>query len=531
MPISRRRLLSSAALASGSALLTHPLRAFQNGASAGAADAYATPKPDLRGPVRPTWESLRDTYTVPAWFNQAKFGIFIHWGLYSIPAHGSEWYERHMYKDADGIRWHAEHYGPQDEFGYKDFIPLFRPEKYYADEWIDLFKGAGANYVVPVAEHHDGFPMYYSELTPWCAGRMGPKRDLTGELAKAARKQNMIFGLSSHRMEHAYFAFPAKGLKTDQFDPRYAGFYGPPIDQEFNSGNNSKAFQLDWLARIQELVDRFSPQLLYLDNGVNSRAYDEVKLRAAAYLYNRARERGYETTLATKDDAFLYATVQDFEGSHHAPKWPFAGAWQCDTPIGTSWGYIEAMKVATGLSLIHQMMAVASCGGNLLLNVSPMADGSIPENQQASLRTLGEWLKTNGEAIYGSRAWIRPGEGPGVPSAPDGDWKGRSTAILDWPHVKPEEQRPYTEADFRFTVKEGKLYAMGYKYSTSDVTIRSLSSDKAKVEQVVLIGQQVQPVKFRQTAEGLVCTLPPRSGASDQPYTLRIEGMMPLGLG
>ncbi|MBS1820950.1 MAG: alpha-L-fucosidase [Acidobacteria bacterium] len=530
MPISRRRLLANSALAASSSLLPRTLHAFQAGAPAGAPDAYATPKPDLPGPVQPTWESLRETYTVPSWFNQAKFGIFIHWGLYSIPGYVNEWYERRMYKEADGIKWHAAHYGPQDKFGYKDLIPLFKPDKYHADEWIAIFKRAGANYVVPVAEHHDGFPMYYSELTPWCAGRMGPKRDLTGELAAAARKQNFIFGLSSHRMEHAYFAYPAKGLKTDEFDPKYAGFYGPPIDQEFNSGNNSKAFQLDWLARIQELVDKFSPQLLYMDNGVNVRAYDEVKLRAAAYLYNRARERGYQTTLATKDDAYLYATVQDFEGTHHAPKWPFAGAWQCDTPIGNSWGYINGLKVASGLSLIHQFMAVASCGGNLLLNVSPKADGSIPEDQQASLRALGDWLAENGEAIYGSRAWIRPGEGPGVPATPNGDWKGRSTAILDWPSVKAEKQKPFTEADFRFTTKDGSLYAIGYRYSSGDATLKSLAAGKAKIERVTLIGKQSQTVKFRQTDEGLVCTLPTRTAPAEQPYVLRIEGNMPLGL-
>ncbi len=231
MPISRRRILTDSALLAAASLLPRPLTAAQTGAPQGAADAYATPKPDLNGPVQPTWESLRDTYAVPTWFNQAKFGIFIHWGLYSIPAHGSEWYERHMYKDAEGIKWHAEHYGPQDKFGYKEFIPLFKPDKYHAEEWISLFQRAGARYVVPVAEHHDGFPMYRSELTPWCAGRMGPKRDLTGELATAARRQNFIFGLSSHRMEHAYFAYPAKGLKTDQFNPMFAGFYGPPIDR------------------------------------------------------------------------------------------------------------------------------------------------------------------------------------------------------------------------------------------------------------------------------------------------------------
>ena len=530
MPISRRHLLANSALAAGSSLLPRTLHAFQTGAPAGAPDAYATPKPDLHGPVQPTWESLRQTYTVPSWFNQAKFGIFIHWGLYSIPAYANEWYERHMYKDADGIRWHQKEFGLQDKFGYKDLIPLFKPEKYHADEWIALFKRAGANYVVPVAEHHDGFAMYRSELTPWNAYNMGPKRDLTGELAAAARKANFIFGLSSHRMEHAYFAYPAKGLKTDEFDPKYAGFYGPPIDQEFNSGNNSKAFQLDWLARIQELVDKFSPQLLYMDNGVNPRAYDEVKLRAAAYLYNRASERGYQTTLATKDDAYLYATVQDFEGTHHAPKWPFAGAWQCDTPIGNSWGYINGLKVASGLSLIHQFMAVASCGGNLLLNVSPMADGSIPENQQASLRTLGDWLQENGEAIYGSRAWIRPGEGPGVPATPNGDWKGRSTAILDWPRVKAEEQKPFTEADFRFTTKGGSLYAIGYQYPSGEATLKSLAAGKTKVERVTLAGKQSQPVKFRQTDEGLVYTLPARTAPAEEPYVLRIEGNMPLGL-
>lgn len=508
--------------------MPRPLAAMQAGAPQGSSDAYAAPKPDLKGPVQPTWESLRDTYTLPSWFHQAKFGIFIHWGLYSIPAHHNEWYERHMYQDPDGIAWHTQHYGAPDKFGYKDFIPLFKPVNYHADEWISLFQRAGARYVVTVAEHHDGFPMYHSELTPWCAGRMGPKRDLTGELAAAARKQNFIFGLSSHRMEHAYFAYPAKGLANDQFDPKYAGFYGPPIDQPFNSSGNSKIFQLDWLARVQELVDKFEPQMLYFDNGVNTRAYDEVKLRAAAYLYNRAHERGYQTTLATKDDAFLFATVQDFEGTHHAPKWPFAGPWQCDTPIGNSWGYIEGLKVASGLSLIHQIMAVASCGGNLLLNISPKGDGSIPEDQQQSLRTLGDWLQENGEAIYSSRAWVIPGEGPAIPSTPNGDWKGRSTAILDWPHVKAAAEKPYGETDFRFTAKDGKLYAIGYKYPASEARIKSLSAEKTKIERVNLLGKQSQPIKFRQTSEALVCTLPPETTKVGQPYTLRIEGSIGL---
>jgi alpha-L-fucosidase len=173
---------------------------------------------------------------------------------------------------------------------------------------------------------------------------------------------------------------------------------------------------------------------------------------------------------------------------------------------------------------------VASCGGNLLLNISPKGDGSIPEDQQASLGELGAWLKENGEAIYGSRAWITPGEGPAVPAVPNGDWKGRSTAILDWPHVKSEPQPTYTDADFRFTTKGGSLYAIGYVYpAKGEARLKTFASSKAKIERVTLVGGQSQPVTFHQTADALVCTLPRREKI-DRPYTLRIEGSLPLGL-
>ena len=232
----------------------------QTGAPAGQPDAYAKPKPMIHGPFQPTWESLRDNYHLPAWFNEAKFGIFIHWGLYSIPAHGNEWYIRHMY--TNDVQWHTEHYGAPDKFGYKDFIPLFTAKKYDPNEWAQLFKQAGAKYVVPVAEHHDGFAMWDSDITPWSAGKMGPRRDLIGELAAAVRKQDLIFGLSSHRMEHHDFANPAAGVPNDEFDPKYAGFYGPPIPGNMNDGNASPAFQGDWLARVQELVDKYQPQMI-----------------------------------------------------------------------------------------------------------------------------------------------------------------------------------------------------------------------------------------------------------------------------
>ena len=545
MPLTRRRLLAhSGLIAAASSLIPHSLRA-QSGAPAGAPDAYATPKPDLDGPFKPTWESLRDNHTTPTWFNQAKFGIFIHWGLYSIPARINEWYERHMY--TSDWQWHTEHYGLPDKFGYKDFIPLFTVKNYHPDDWAALFKSAGARYVVPVAEHHDGFAMWNSDITPWCAGKMGPKRDLTGELAAAVRKQGMIFGLSSHRMEHAYFAYPAPGVPNDEFDPKYAGFYGPPIDQPFNSPNDSRVFQQDWLARVQELVDKYQPQLVYFDNGVNPRAYDEVKLRAAAYYYNRAREWGKECTLATKDVAYLAGSVQDFEKAQRMPRWIYPPAWQVDDAIGSTWGYTESpkpMTVRTAASIVAELFEIASQGGNLQLNVSPMGDGTVPESQQTVLRQIGDWLRANGEGIYGSRPWRVMGEGPGVPTECPADWRGGSSdSEHDATSIRGARPRvQITEANFRFTAAGGNLYAFGYKYPPSSpsaassasgqatASIRSLSASSATVERVTLLGPTPQPARFIQTAEALVVTLPAAGAgnAPNMPYALRIEGSQGL---
>ena len=529
MAISRRQLLASSSQLAGSALLAAALPRFvagQTGSPAGSPDAYATPKPPAPGPFQPSWESLRDQYRVPSWFNEAKFGIFIHWGLYSIPARLNEWYERHMY--TSDAKWHTEHYGSPDKFGYKDFIPMFKAARYEPTQWAELFTQAGARYVVPVAEHHDGFAMYDSDLTPWCAGKMGPKRDLIGELAKAVRKQNLIFGVSSHRMEHDAFAFPDKGVPNDEFDPKYAGFYGPPIEGSFNNSNASPSFQADWLARVQELVDKYEPQMIYFDNGVNTRAYDDVKLRAAAYYYNRAKQWGKECTLATKDIAYLFGSVQDFEKQSRAPRAIYnAAGWQVDDAIGSTWGYTDGMTVRTAESVVRELIEVSSMGGNLLLNISPMGDGSIPDVQQKVLLAVGQWLKQNGDAIYGARPWFRMGEGPMIPTESPGDWKGGSTDVPG-PKLERQASPPPSEGDFRFTVSKGALYALGYVWPAREARITSLATGKAKVERVSLAGNSA-PLKFSQTPQALVISLPFPEARTRMPYALRIEGSLPLG--
>lgn len=167
-------------------------------------DSVASPKGTEV--FHPDWKNIADNYQFPEWFADAKFGIFIHWGPYSVPAYDTEWYSRNMYqKDHHVYKHHIETWGPQDKFGYKDFIPLFKAEKFNAEEWVKLFKEAGAKYIVPVAEHHDGFSMYNSKLNKWNAVNMGPKKDIIGLLKEAIEKEGLIFGLSTHRAENAWF--------------------------------------------------------------------------------------------------------------------------------------------------------------------------------------------------------------------------------------------------------------------------------------------------------------------------------------
>ena len=447
----------------------------------------ATPAPVPKGPFQPTWDSLKQHYTVPRWFGDAKFGIFIHWGLYAVPAYHNEWYARHMY--GSFAQWHTEHYGPPDKFGYKDFVPLFHAEKYDPDAWAALFQRAGAKYVVPAAEHHDGFAMWDSALTRWCAGKMGPKRDLIGDLAQAVKKRGLVFGVSSHRMEHHDFMYPTTKMATDLFDPAYADFYGPPSKGNMNDGNASPAFQDDWLARCQELIDKYQPQMLWFDNGVNDRAYDPIKRKLAAFYYNRAAGWGKEATISTKGAAYPAGSVLDFEKAGRGPKEILAGAWQIDDQIvSNSWGYVNPMHYRSAASILGELIDTTSKGGNLLLNISPRADGTIPEEQQQILLTLGRWLDTHGEAIYETRPW-----------------------------------KLYGAGQWRFTTKGDTLYAIALSWPGASALLPALAQSAAgKVTGVTLLGQ-TGSLPFTQDAGGLKVQMPTQR-PGDSPVVLKLSG-------
>ncbi len=283
------------------------------------------------------WESLKK-YQVPDWFRDAKFGIFIHWGVYSVPAFKNEWYPRNMYQQgSEEYKHQVEKYGPMDKFGYKDFIPQFKAEKFNADDWATLFAKAGAKYVVPVAEHHDGFAMYKTTLSKWNATEMGPKRDIVGELAEAIRKQNLVFGLSSHRIEHWFFMNGGRKFMSDVIDPKYADFYGPAREE---NETMTPEYMNDWLLRCTELVDKYQPQLVWFDWWIEQPALDAYKKSFASYYYNKALEWNKGVVINYKNTAFPEGSaVLDIE------RGKLAGirqmAWQTDDAVGfKSWGYM-----------------------------------------------------------------------------------------------------------------------------------------------------------------------------------------------
>jgi len=356
-----------------------------------------------------TWESLSN-YKTPDWFRDAKFGIFIHWGIYSVPAFNDEWYPRNMYnQESNEYKHHIEKYGPLNEFGYKDFILMFNAENFNADKWADLFKRSGAKYIVPVAEHHDGFAMYKTALSKWNAFEMGPKVDVIGELSKAVKKQGLIFGLSSHRIEHWWFFNNGRKIDSDVNDPKYADFYGPARQE---NETMSPEYMNDWLLRCAELVDKYQPQLFWFDWWIEQPALDPYLKSFASYYYNKGLEWNKGVVINYKNSSFPEKTaVLDLE------RGKLGGIrelqWQTDDAIGNkSWGFTNNNDFKTTQYVITNLIDIVSKNGNLLLNIGPRSDGTITDEETQVLLGAGEWLRVNGEAIYGTRPWKIAGEGP-----------------------------------------------------------------------------------------------------------------------
>jgi alpha-L-fucosidase len=472
------------------------------------------------GSFRPDWESLQN-YKVPEWYRDAKFGIFIHWGVYSVPAFGSEWYPRMMYiAGSNEYQHHIATYGTQDKFGYKDFIPLFKAENFDPAAWARLFKEAGAKYVVPVFEHHDGFTMYDSGLSDWTAVKMGPHRDLWGDLAKAVRKEGLHLGASSHRVEHNFFLGVGRTIPSDINDPKYAAFYGPahrwmeakehtPLANDFTFV--SKAWADDWLARSAEIVQKYHPDIMYFDWWIGQPSLRENLTRFASFYYNQSLKSGGPAGVINYKDFAMeeHSAVLDVERGQLAGIRPLY--WQTDTSISNkSWGYIQNDTFKSPEFVLHQLIDIVSKNGNLLLNIGPRSDGTIPEEVQQVLRDVGSWMKINGDAIYGTRPWKIYGEGP---------TKVTEGAFHD------TDIHPYTAEDFRFTKKGDVLYAIELGWPINrEAVIHSLGSgaeDHPKIASVALLSSDSK-LEFEQRDDGLHIHLP-RRNPGKYAYSFRIQ--------
>jgi alpha-L-fucosidase len=456
-----------------------------------------------RGPFAPDWESLA-RFQVPDWYQDAKFGIFIHWGVYSVPAFGNEWYPRNMYKKGEPeFAHHVATYGPQSRFGYKDFIPRFTADRFDAAKWAALFKASGARYVVPVAEHHDGFAMYESDVTRWSATRMGPRRDVIGDLARAARAEELVFGLSSHRVEHWWFFDQGKTFDSDVRNPQFVDFYGPAVDQKTSEAQKTppdRAFLEDWLARCAELVDKYRPQLVWFDWWIAQPAVHPYLQQFAAFYYNRGAE--WDKGVAINYKKHGGESFPDTAGVLDVERGQLAGIrplfWQTDTSVSkNSWGYVANHDYKTVDSIVDDLVDIVSKNGALLLNIGPKPDGTIPEPEERMLRDIGHWLAVNGEAIYATRPWTIFGEGP--------------TTVVEGPFADTK-RAAFTADDVRFTRKGQTLYAIALAWPASGVVhIRTLAAGsphmKPEIAGVELLGGS-RPLTWDRDADGLHIRLP-----------------------
>ncbi len=446
------------------------------------------------GPYKDNWDSLSG-YPVPKWFREAKFGIFIHWGVYSVPAFGSEWYSRNMYiQGSPEFEHHVKTYGPHKEFGYKDFIPMFTAEKFNAAEWADLFEKAGAKYVVPVAEHHDGFQMYRSDISHWNAYEMGPRRDTLGELCEQFAQRGLVNGASTHRVEHWFFMGHGRQFDSDIKEPMQRGdFYWPAMEEKnhhdiFSEPTPTEEYLQDWLVRTCEIVDRYRPKLVYFDWWIQHSAVKPYLKKFAAYYYNRAAEWGEEVLINYKHDAFMFGTaVVDIERGQFADVKPYY--WQTDTAIAlNSWCYTENNNFRPAVDLIRDLVDIVSKNGNLLLNVGPKADGTISDEDRNVLLEIGEWMSRNGEAIYGTNVWRKFGEGP--------------TKVVEG-QFSDGIKKEFTSDDIRYTCKGSNIYAIVMKGSENgNYRIPSLGEqDASKVANFHAIIRNVEVLGYDSVCE------------------------------
>ena len=476
----------------------------------------------------PTWESLQQ-YECPAWFRDAKLGIFMHWGPCSVPAVDG-WYGRNMYIEGHrAYQHHVKTYGHPSKFGYKDIIALWKAEKFNPDKLVRLYKQAGAKYVVPVAVHHDNFDLWNSKHHRWNVVNTGPRGDIIGMWRSAILKHGLRLGVSAH-LARSYSWFntnkgsdkkgPYANVPYDGNDPRYADLYHEKHDDTNRRYPKTppEAWKQAWYSRVKDLVDNYRPDRLYFDGGI---PFGQVGREMVAYYYNenmRWHKGKLEAVLNIKKwDDGSHGDYRDGICVRDVERGVLGEImeepWQTDTSIGP-WYYRTNTTYKSVDSIVDSFVDIVSKNGNLLLNIPPRADGTLDEEAESILIELGKWMNVNGEAIYGTRPWKIFGEGP-TPTA-GGHFKERT--------------KPFTSQDIRFTTKGNVLYAIALGWPDNQWTITKLSKASKHlggkvIADVKLLGHN-GTVNWRQTNECLVIQ-PPASKPCDHAFAFKIRLRQP----
>ncbi len=445
----------------------------------------------------------------PGWFADAKFGLFFHWGPYSVPAYKDEWYSRNMYSRGTSHNlYHEKTYGNLKEFGYKDFYPLMTGRKFDPDFWADLVVRSGAKYAGPVSEHADNFSLWDSRVNPVNSVNYGPHRDVVGECFRALRKRG-IKTFSSFHHQWLWGWFMSTDPDADVYDPENEKYYGTALPLETNRFRPyrwpDEAFCRTWREKVEEVVDKYSPDVLYFD----SRSFlirEQDRCRMAEHYYSHCR--GGQGVITYKQEDFPAGIgVPDLERGSFSDAKPFV--WQCDDRLedNITWCMVQNPRYRGAAEVIHQLCDIVSKNGNLLLNVGPYADGSFHPDAVRKLYDIGGWLKINGEAIYGSRPYKVAMEGPGWVENVNYDVSRIQEQIAAGEEAAVERQF-FTVRDFRFTTRGVFLYAIAMGWpEDGEWRIRTLRSGTELIRQAALLGYP-RKLPFTQTEEALIVSAP-----------------------
>jgi alpha-L-fucosidase len=432
-----------------------------------------------------------------------------------------------MYREGNPqFDYHARTYGPASEFGYKDFIPLFTAQKFDPEEWAELFKAAGARFAGPVAEHHDGFSMWDSQVNEWNAARMGPKRDVVGELEKAIRGQGMRFMVALHHFEQWWF-YPHWRSDCDVSNPEYAGLYGPmhnldglaePDPKErfrewLLQDRPPKSFHDFWRSKAHEVIEGYRPDLIWFDFGIRF-VQEQYRRELLAHCYNRESEWGRDVAVTYKgNDLVPESAIVDYELGRMDQLTYYD--WITDTSVDDqgAWSFVQDAGFKKTSALIHNLVDNVSKNGYLLLNVGPEADGSIPPEARDRLIAMGKWLEVNGEAVFDTTPWMKYGEGP--------------TEMKSSGMFSEQKEVEYTPQDIRFTCRDDVLYATCLGWPEQKLVIRSMRRlYPGEIGSVRMLGVD-QKLKWSFTQEGLEIE-PPAEPPCEDAFVFKITRKDPF---